>query len=256
MFYKSSVLAISLMLLSIGESILPQIGSANATETPTAASNTISNPDLLEIGNVDVIDRRVTLEPSIPIVPNPKTEASDLALEVTPLDPISPPVVSPARSNSTPAQIRYSESDPAKTWGMSYVSPLSDALSANNRSVVKLTGTNIAQTSESTPPTPESTAPTTTQPEPKKWSVGGGLRLTGGFVIQNNRFTGSAKPNANNLINLNGVNYNASQVGTIESEGKFGNSVAPYLGIGFGTPISSGFGLISMPVSCLPDRHQ
>jgi hypothetical protein len=306
MFYKSSVLAISLMLLSIGESILPQIGSANATETPTAASNTISNPDLLEIGNVDVIDRRVTLEPSIPIVPNPKTEASDLALEVTPIDPISPPVVSPARSNSTPAQIRYSESDPAKTWGMSYVSPLSDALSANNRSVVKLTGTNIAQTSESTPPTPESTAPTTTQPEPKKWSVGvhaqasttgfigvdagykfspnfharlglntvgfstnyssqgidynasvkptnihllgdyfpfgGGLRLTGGFVIQNNRFTGSAKPNANNLINLNGVNYNASQVGTIESEGKFGNSVAPYLGIGFGTPISSGFG--------------
>jgi hypothetical protein len=70
----------------------------------------------------------------------------------------------------------------------------------------------------------------------------GGLRLTGGFVIQNNRFTGSAKSNSNDQININGTNYNSSQIGTIESEGKFGNSVAPYLGIGFGTPISSGFG--------------
>ncbi len=71
---------------------------------------------------------------------------------------------------------------------------------------------------------------------------GGGLRLTGGFIFQNNRFNGSAKSNSSNQINVNGTNYDASQVGTVETSGKFGNSVAPYLGIGFGTPISSGFG--------------
>jgi hypothetical protein len=71
---------------------------------------------------------------------------------------------------------------------------------------------------------------------------GGGLRVTGGFVFQNNRFNGSAKSNASNQININGTNYNASQIGTVETSGNFSNSVAPYLGIGFGTPISEGFG--------------
>jgi hypothetical protein len=71
---------------------------------------------------------------------------------------------------------------------------------------------------------------------------GGGLRLTGGLVAQNNRFTATAKPGAGNSINLNGTNYNTAQVGTVESEGKFANGIAPYLGIGLGTPISSGLG--------------
>jgi hypothetical protein len=71
---------------------------------------------------------------------------------------------------------------------------------------------------------------------------GGGLRLTGGLIFQNNRFNGSAKSNSSNQINVNGTNYDASQIGTVETSGKFGNTVAPYLGIGFGTPISSGFG--------------
>jgi hypothetical protein len=71
---------------------------------------------------------------------------------------------------------------------------------------------------------------------------GGGLRLTGGLVAQNNRFTATAKSSAGNQINLNGNNYDAAQVGTVESEGTFANGIAPYLGIGFGTPINSGFG--------------
>ncbi|NJR31766.1 MAG: hypothetical protein HC778_01355 [Chamaesiphon sp. CSU_1_12] len=71
---------------------------------------------------------------------------------------------------------------------------------------------------------------------------GGGLRVTGGLIFQNNRFSGTAKSNASNQININGTNYNASQIGTVETSGNFSNSVAPYLGIGFGTPINSGFG--------------
>lgn len=71
---------------------------------------------------------------------------------------------------------------------------------------------------------------------------GGGLRLTGGLVAQNNRFPATAKSSSNNQITLNGNTYNASQVGNVGSDGKFGSSIAPYLGIGFGTPINSGFG--------------
>jgi hypothetical protein len=78
---------------------------------------------------------------------------------------------------------------------------------------------------------------------------GGGLRLTGGLVFQSNQFNATGTPNASAIpggiptqINLGGVNYNVSDVGTVSSEGSFSNSVAPYLGIGFGTPISPGLG--------------
>jgi hypothetical protein len=78
---------------------------------------------------------------------------------------------------------------------------------------------------------------------------GGGLRLTGGLVFQSNQFNATGTPNASAIpggiptqINLGGVNYNVGDVGTVSSEGSFGNSVAPYLGIGFGTPISPGLG--------------
>ena len=71
---------------------------------------------------------------------------------------------------------------------------------------------------------------------------GGGLRLTGGLVFQSNRFNGSAKADNSNQFTVNGNTYNASQVGQIDTSGSFGSSVAPYLGIGLGTPIGSGFG--------------
>lgn len=71
---------------------------------------------------------------------------------------------------------------------------------------------------------------------------GGGLRLTGGFIFQNNSIKTTSKSDANNRITINNTEYDASQLGTVEGDGKFGNSVAPYLGIGFGTPISPGFG--------------
>jgi hypothetical protein len=74
---------------------------------------------------------------------------------------------------------------------------------------------------------------------------GGGLRLTGGLIVQGNRLSGNAKPTAGGQINLNGQNYTlgsavTDQINGIGSEAAFGSSVAPYLGIGFGTPISPG----------------
>jgi hypothetical protein len=78
---------------------------------------------------------------------------------------------------------------------------------------------------------------------------GGGLRLTGGLVFQSNQFNAIGTPNSSAIpggvptqINLGGVNYNVGDVGTVSSEGSFSNSVAPYLGIGFGTPLSPGLG--------------
>ncbi len=76
---------------------------------------------------------------------------------------------------------------------------------------------------------------------------GGGLRLTGGLVLQSNQFNATGTPSssiANGItqVNIGGADYNISDVGTVSSEGSFSNSVAPYLGIGFGTPLSPGLG--------------
>jgi hypothetical protein len=76
---------------------------------------------------------------------------------------------------------------------------------------------------------------------------GGGLRLTGGLVFQSNQFNATGTPSSSitngiTQVNIGGANYNIDQVGTVTSEGSFSNSVAPYLGIGFGTPLSPGLG--------------
>ena len=269
-------------------SIFVPSGYANAAEVPTVENTAVNSaPEaIVDINKQSEPLNLVASEPSTPVATTPKQ------VQV----PSSEDRISPTNVNYSLVQVRdipatrNFELDPAKTWAMGYVSPLSDVLPINNRS--------IAQTSEST------SSPT--QPEPKQWAVGvhaqasttgflgvdagykfspnlharlglntvgfdynyssqgidysanfkptnihllgdyfpfgGGLRLTSGFFIQNNRFSGSAKSNSSNTINLNGTNYNASQVGTVETEGKFGNSVAPYLGIGFGTPLSEGFG--------------
>ncbi len=72
---------------------------------------------------------------------------------------------------------------------------------------------------------------------------GGGLRLTGGLILQNNRVTGNAKTSSNGTVTLDGQTYTlgaAGQVSNIAAEASYGSGVAPYLGIGYGTPISPG----------------
>jgi hypothetical protein len=72
---------------------------------------------------------------------------------------------------------------------------------------------------------------------------GSGLRLTGGLIFQNNRLTGNAKTSSNGTVTLDGQTYSlgaAGQVSNIAAEASYGSGVAPYLGIGYGTPISPG----------------
>jgi hypothetical protein len=72
---------------------------------------------------------------------------------------------------------------------------------------------------------------------------GGGLRLTGGLIFQGNRLSGNAKPSGTGTVNLGGQTYSLGtnqQITNIGSEAAFDSGVAPYIGIGFGTPISPG----------------
>ncbi len=71
---------------------------------------------------------------------------------------------------------------------------------------------------------------------------GGGFRITGGLLSQNNKFSVVSKPNSSGSYTIGGISYPASQVGGITGEYTFGNSIAPYLGIGFGQPANEGFG--------------
>jgi hypothetical protein len=292
MYYKSSMLTMSFALLSIGNAMLLGSGYANAADVPSV-ENTVSSPQPDSLSDAKPKSNGL---PSESVIEPLNLIALELSTAVT----TTPKPQSQIDRYITPTTIDYSlaqvrdldtarnlELDPGKTWAMGYVSPLSDAIPINNRSIAQ---TPASRQSE----------------EPKKWAVGvhaqasttgfigvdagykfspnlharlglntvgfnynyssqgidynaslkptnvhllgdyfpfgGGLRLTGGFVIQNNTFSGSAKSNSSNQININGTNYDASQIGTLETNGKFSSSVAPYLGIGFGTPISSGFG--------------
>jgi hypothetical protein len=72
---------------------------------------------------------------------------------------------------------------------------------------------------------------------------GGGMRLTGGLIFQGNRLTGNAKPTAGSTVSLGGQSYTLGanqQIASIGSEAAFSSAIAPYIGIGFGTPISPG----------------
>ena len=69
-----------------------------------------------------------------------------------------------------------------------------------------------------------------------------GFRLTGGLVAQNNRFSVTSKPNNNGSYTIDGTQYQASNVGTLSGEYKYGNSIAPYLGIGIGRSANEGLG--------------
>jgi hypothetical protein len=68
------------------------------------------------------------------------------------------------------------------------------------------------------------------------------FRVTGGLVAQNNRFAVTSKPSSGGTYTIDGTQYSASTVGSLSGEYKYGNSIAPYLGIGIGKSTNEGFG--------------
>ncbi|HEY4697269.1 MAG TPA: hypothetical protein VIH29_04600 [Gallionella sp.] len=66
----------------------------------------------------------------------------------------------------------------------------------------------------------------------------GSFRASGGLLYNNNKATLNAKPGAAGYT-INGVPYTAAEIGSLQGEMSF-NTVAPYLGIGWGNPVAKG----------------
>ncbi|HEY6927769.1 MAG TPA: hypothetical protein VI653_30115 [Steroidobacteraceae bacterium] len=72
------------------------------------------------------------------------------------------------------------------------------------------------------------------------WYVlAGGLHLTAGLYGGNTRVDVDGRPH-DGTYTINGTTYNAAQVGTLSGQLKFGNSVKPYVGLGWGNPFHGG----------------
>jgi len=72
------------------------------------------------------------------------------------------------------------------------------------------------------------------------WYVlAGGFHLTAGAYGGNTRVDVNGRPHDGTYI-INGTSYNAAQVGSLSGQLKFGNSVKPYLGLGWGNPFQGG----------------
>lgn len=73
----------------------------------------------------------------------------------------------------------------------------------------------------------------------------GSFRASGGLFYNNNKATLNAKPGTGGYT-INGVNYTAAEIGSLHGEMSF-NTVAPYLGIGWGNPVAKdkGWGMTS-----------
>jgi hypothetical protein len=64
------------------------------------------------------------------------------------------------------------------------------------------------------------------------------FHLTGGLIHNNNQVKALGKPDADGNYIVNGYTYTASWVGKLEAEANF-RRTAPYLGIGWGNPLTS-----------------
>jgi hypothetical protein len=70
------------------------------------------------------------------------------------------------------------------------------------------------------------------------WSPGGGsFHLTGGAVWNDNRVDGRSRPSAAGTYDIAGVQVPVSVVGRLDGRADF-NQFAPYLGLGWGNPVS------------------
>ena len=65
---------------------------------------------------------------------------------------------------------------------------------------------------------------------------GSGFHLTGGLVFQNNKIEGTGEV-TNGEITIGNETFTSDERGSVDLEVSFSNSVAPYLGIGFGNAV-------------------
>lgn len=66
-----------------------------------------------------------------------------------------------------------------------------------------------------------------------------GFRLSAGAIFNDNNINGTAVPKQNTFT-INNQTYNVSDVGSLDLNADFANSVAPYIGIGWGNPVKPG----------------
>ena len=70
------------------------------------------------------------------------------------------------------------------------------------------------------------------------WHVfSGGFRLSAGAVQKGPKIDVTGVPAANSTYELNGTTYTAAQIGSLKGTIKIGDSVAPYVGIGWGNTV-------------------
>lgn len=70
------------------------------------------------------------------------------------------------------------------------------------------------------------------------YPLAGKFRISGGVYYNGNKFAGTATPVAG-TITIGNTTYTTAQAGTVSANIDF-NKVAPYVGIGWGDPVSSG----------------
>ena len=71
------------------------------------------------------------------------------------------------------------------------------------------------------------------------WSLLGPFRITGGFILNDNKASLNAVPSGGTYT-INGTTYPASAIGNLSGTVKSGNRAAPYLGIGYGNVAGAG----------------
>jgi len=65
---------------------------------------------------------------------------------------------------------------------------------------------------------------------------GYGFNVQAGIIINQNSANVTGQPNAGGTYTINGATYTAAQVGTLSGKTNF-NTVAPYIGVGWGNPV-------------------